>query len=304
MAEPFRGIYCIAYTPFATTGELLWDDFGNVCDWIARAGAHGLVWPVMASEFTVIAFPERVRGMRLVVDAVAGRVPVVIGVHDTSQAGAVALTEAAAEAGADAVIAMPPWATKLGSPELIKAYYRAIADVAQRPVWVQNVGGGLGSSLSAEFVVELCREIDWVQYLKEEKAPQGHSVSEVIDMGEPAVKGVFSGSPLNWIIPEHARGVSGCLPGCYIADVDARIWNLLEEGRKEEARRIHNAKLVLENAMRAIPYPQAAKEVLKMRGIISAAAARGPKTVTLDQYDRADIEEALAIVEPFFIAPG
>ncbi|MBC7236119.1 MAG: dihydrodipicolinate synthase family protein [Chloroflexi bacterium] len=301
MTDRFRGIFSIAYTPFDARGDLLWDDFYNVCDWIARSGAHGLVWPVMASEFTVLSFPERVRGIKIAVEAAARRVPVVIGVHDTSKAGAVALTEVAAQAGADAVIAMPPWATKLEDRALIEDYYRAIAEVAQRPVWVQNIGGGLGSALPAEFVVRLCREIEWVQYLKEEKSPQGHSASEVIDMADEAVKGVFTGSPCYWIIPEHARGVSGCLPGSYIPDVDARIWNLLEAGAKAEARRIHTLKLVLENAMRAIPYPQAAKEVLRMRGIISAAAARGPKPVKLDKYDIADLEEALDIVRPFFV---
>ena len=60
MSQPWRGVFSIAYTPFDEKGSLLWDDFERLCDWIARSGAHGLVWPVMASEYTVISFPERV----------------------------------------------------------------------------------------------------------------------------------------------------------------------------------------------------------------------------------------------------
>ena len=72
MSERFRGIFSIAYTPFDREGNLLFDDFASVCDWVARSGAHGLVWPVMASEYTVISYPERVRGVKIAVGTVAG----------------------------------------------------------------------------------------------------------------------------------------------------------------------------------------------------------------------------------------
>ena len=91
MTHSFRGIYSIAQTPFSDTGETLWDDFEFECDWIVRTGAHGFVYPVMVSEFTVLSFPERVQAMDIAVRTVAGRIPVVIGVADTSQAGAVRL---------------------------------------------------------------------------------------------------------------------------------------------------------------------------------------------------------------------
>ena len=87
MTQPFRGIFAIAQTPFTDSGEILWDDFEVECDWIVRAGAHGFVHPVMVSEFTVLSFPERVQAMGNAVRTVAGRIPVVIGVADTSWDG-------------------------------------------------------------------------------------------------------------------------------------------------------------------------------------------------------------------------
>ena len=219
-----RGIYAIAQTPFDDRGGLHLDDLGRECDWIARSGAHGLVWPVMASEFTVIAHGERVAGMGIAVQAVSGRIPVVVGVADTSQAGAVDLAEKAAKAGADAIIAMPPWATKLSSLDLVEDYYRALAKVAGIPVIIQNCGPPLGSSLSGSFVVDLCRRIPLVQYLKEEKSTQGHSVSEVIALSDAEVKGVFSGASARWLITEHKRGICGNMPAAVLPDVDARTF--------------------------------------------------------------------------------
>lgn len=86
------------------------------------------------------------------------------------------------------------------------------------------------------------------------------------------------------------------MPGSYIPDIDSRIWDLLEAGDVRQAREIHNAKLVLENNMRVIPYPQAAKEVLMRRGIISFAAARNTPPVALDAVDSAELDDALAHV--------
>lgn len=297
----FRGIFVIVNTPFDADGALLWEDLENLFDWTIRAGAHGIVWPAMASEFTVLSYPERVEGMRRAVQVAAGRVPVVIGVADTSQAGAVALAKEAARAGADAVIAMPPWATKLATPAMVEAYYRAIAEAGGLPVIIQNVGPPIGSSLSAEFVTRLCERIPLVQYLKEEKDPKGYSLSEVISLRNPAVKGVFSGNQCAWLIADYARGVCGSMPAAHLVDVDVQIWEHLEAGRIEEARRIHRDKMVLENTINGLRHGWlSAKEVLRRRGVISSAAVRNQGPLILDDVEEIELEYALGLVSQYF----
>ncbi|MEA3407664.1 MAG: dihydrodipicolinate synthase family protein, partial [Chloroflexota bacterium] len=194
----------------------------------------------------------------------------------------------------------PPWATKMGSQALVEDYYRALAEAAGIPVIVQNCGGNLGSALPGEFVVELCEKIPLVQYLKEEKPPQGHSISEVIAIENPEVKGVFSGASCHWIIPEYKRGVCGNMPACTITDIDAQIWDLMEEGEEEEARRIHNAKLVLENSLASMPRRRGRKEILVRRGVISHPYGRNLGPEELDETDLAELDYALSFVEPYF----
>jgi 4-hydroxy-tetrahydrodipicolinate synthase len=298
-AGQWRGIFCILQTPFNDTGDLIWEAFERESDFIARSGAHGFVWPVMASEFTVVAAQERLQGMRLAVDTVAGRIPVVIGVADSSQAGAVRFAEEAGKCGADGIIAMPPWATHIGPRNLIEDYYRALADAAGIPVIIQNANPPLGSSLSAEFIVELCTKYPLVQYVKEEKYPQGHCVSEVIDKHSDDVRGVFSGASAMYIISEHKRGVCGNMPACVLPDIDGRIWDLMEEGREEEARRIHNAKVVFEVCMGNMPR-RSRKEILRRRGVISVTASRNVGPLVLDQYEVEELDYAISVVEPYF----
>jgi dihydrodipicolinate synthase/N-acetylneuraminate lyase len=300
MSGSFRGIFSIPQTPFNEQGDLLWDDFERECDWIVRAGAHGLVWPVMASEYTVISYLERVQGMKQAVQAVGGRVPVVIGVADTSTAGAVALAREAARAGADAVIAMPPWATKMTAHDLIADYYRAIATAAGLPVVIQNVGPPLGSNLPGAFVVELCDQIPLVQYLKEEKDPKGQALSDVLALGSAEVKGVFSGSQCYWLISDYQRGACGCMPASRVVDVDVHIWELLEAGHLDEARRVHRDKMVFENILLGMPARIAGKEVLRRRGVLSCNAARNEGSARLDVVDLSELEYGMGVVAPYF----
>jgi 4-hydroxy-tetrahydrodipicolinate synthase len=301
MVAGFRGIYSIAQTPFTDRGDILWDDFEYECDWIVRTGAHGFVYPVMVSEFTVLSTSERVQAMEIAVRTVAGRIPVVIGVADTSKAGAASLAEKASKAGADAVIAMPPWGTKLSSNELIEDYYRTLAEAGGLPVFIQNAGPPLGSSLPGPFVVELCREIGLVQYLKEEKPPQGRSLSEVIALSGPETKGVFSGGNCRYLVSEHRRGVAGSMPPSHVADLDAQVWDLLEAGEEAQAHAIHDAKIVLENTIVGLPGGvMACKQVLRRRGVLSSAACRGRGKLDLDEHDQAALDYAMSVVEPFF----
>jgi len=300
MTTHWRGIFAIQQTPFDAAGNIVWRDFEREADFIARSGAHGFVWPVMASEFTVISAEERLQGMRLAVSTVGKRVPVVIGVADTSQAGAMHFAAEAARCGADAVIAMPPWAVKLGSAALITTYYRAIAHAAGLPVIIQNADGPLGSSLPAALVTEICGSITGEWYVKEEKNPQGHSVSELINRRCPAILGVFSGASAVYLVSEHRRGVCGNMPGCVLPDVDARMWNLLEAGQVDEARRIQAAKAAFESCLTSIGHFGIRKEVLRRRGVLTTGtASRSLGPLAVDEVDAAELDYAMELIAPY-----
>ena len=73
----------------------------------------------------------------------------------------------------------------------------------------------------------------------------------------------------------------------------------MEEGREAEARDIHNAKHVLENAMGNMPY-RARKEVLRRRGVISCTASRNVGPLALDAYEVKELDYLMSVVEPYF----
>jgi 4-hydroxy-tetrahydrodipicolinate synthase len=295
-----RGFFAIAMTPFGETGELLWDELEAEFDWIVRAGAHGLVWPVNDSEQQVLSHPERVRGIEMLVKTVDKRVPVVAGVADNSKAGAVAYAEVAAKAGADAVVALPPWSRKMSSDGLIEDYYRALADAAGVPVVLQNLLPPIGSAMPSSFMVGLGKRIPLVRYVKEEREPHGQYVSELIELAGPEIKGVFTGGQVLGLVDAHKRGAAGNMASSEISDIQAQIWNLMEEGRESEARELQDREAIFLKCMRTTPGQGLRKQVLVRRGVFSSDAVRNIGKPHLDAVFLDELSHAMSLLEPHF----
>jgi dihydrodipicolinate synthase/N-acetylneuraminate lyase len=150
-------------------------------------------------------------------------------------------------------------------------------------------------------VVEMCRKIPLVEYVKEEKQPQGHSVSELIDMGGKDIKGVFSGASAWYLIAEYHRGVCGNMPGCVVPDVEAQMWNALEAGKEDEARRIQKDKNAFEMCLNSIGHFGVRKLVLQRRGVLTTGiASRNLGQIVMDRVDQAELDYAMSLVEPYF----
>ena len=295
-AEPFRGVFTIPSTPFRENGEVDVPSFYREIDFCIECGAHGLVYPVNASEFTSLSDAERLAMARALAEHNAGRVPVVIGVAGVTQEVAAQFAGHAREVGADAVIAMPPYVKRSALPaDVILAYYRAIAEAAQMPVFIQNYVPPIGTDMSPEFLLRLCREIDWVTYVKEETIPTTVKLSALLKMNDGACRGVFGGAGGRYLIEEHRRGSAGQMPGCHVTDVVVALWNALEAG--EHARATHIYKEMAPLFFFEHQLPGCYKEVLYRRGVIDCPLKRNG-AMPLDDISSRYLDEILAALEP------
>ena len=294
----FRGVFTIPVTPFTPEDELDEASLRRCVTFCVDAGAHGVVAPVNASEVTALSDDERRRVAAVVVETVAGRVPVVVGVSGTSAHHAALFAHHARQIGADAVIAMPPYARK-ASPEEIVAYFRAVAVAADLPVFIQNYPPPLGTPLTASFMGRLINEIDGVTYIKEETLPAGHVMSEVLHLGGPRLQGVMGGMAGRFLLDEYARGACGTMPACEVTDIHVAVWNALEQGDAVGARAIFNRLLPLLN-IEWLYGAAVYKEVLRRRGILPHAALRGPGFHALDAFDHRELDAILANLSDLF----
>ncbi len=294
MSEKLRGIFPVLQTPLTARGALDEASLRREVAFSIRAGAHGMVYPVLGSEFQFLSDRERQRMVEVVVGEAAGQIPVVVGVAGASAAIAVEHASHAARVGATAVIALPPFIAR-PTPEEAFAYYQAIAEAAERPVFIQNSSPGQ----SPEALARLVREVPNVRYIKEEAHPSAHHISALVQRLGDACDGVFGGALGRWMISEMRRGAVGFMPAAEVTDVYVQVWDAFQAGDEAEARRVFN-RLLPEINLAGMLGMRVCKEVLVRRGVIDTAMMREPGCLSLDKEDYRELDAILADLSPLF----
>jgi 4-hydroxy-tetrahydrodipicolinate synthase len=293
----YRGVFTIPCTPFTEQGAVDEESLQREIEFCVQCGAHGIVAPVNASEFTSLSDDERKQVVEIVVKAAAGRAPVVAGVSAVSAEVAALFARHAAEAGTDALIAMPPYVRK-AAPDEILAYYQAISDAAPLPIFIQNFVAPIGTPMPASFMARLLREIEHVEYVKEETALAPRLMTALIEEAGGHLKGVMGGMAGRYLLNEYERGACGTMPACEITDVHVQLWEALESGDRCRAREIYHRMLPLLNLEHM--YSGAVyKEVLLRRDVIRTAVMRGGGG-PLDAVDQRELDGILADMRDLF----
>ena len=155
MPEGFRGVLPALITPFTEDGTSI-DEVSLVAivDRLVAGGVAGLVPGGSTGEFTTLTTAERRRLVEITVEAAAGRVPVVAGTGALSTHETVELSVHAEEAGAAAVMVVPPFYDVLSWREL-RAHYDAVAGAIGIPIMYYNLPGATGQKLTADQLREL-----------------------------------------------------------------------------------------------------------------------------------------------------
>ena len=104
-----EGIWTPIPTPLTKDGRVDEDATRKLVDFLIEAGIDGLLPLGTSGEFALLSREEREALIRIVVDQVEHRVPVVAGVSDPSIENVIRLSSDAKKAGADGVIATPPY---------------------------------------------------------------------------------------------------------------------------------------------------------------------------------------------------
>jgi 4-hydroxy-tetrahydrodipicolinate synthase len=155
MSEPFHGVLPALITPFTDDGGAI--DTGAlaaIVDRLIDAGATGLVPGGSTGEFTTLSHAERRELIDTTVETAADRVPVVAGTGALSTRETVELSVHAEQAGAAAVMIVPPFYEALSWRELL-AHYTAVADAIEIPIMYYNLPSASGVKPTAAQLREL-----------------------------------------------------------------------------------------------------------------------------------------------------
>jgi 4-hydroxy-tetrahydrodipicolinate synthase len=282
-------------TPYDENDRIDVDVLAAEIEFCVESGVGGVPSPLMVSEFRSLSEDERKLMIRIPVEVSDGRVPVIANVAAVNTPLAVRYAEYAQKVGADGVIAMPPYIRKPDF-DTIYAYYQAISDAVDVPVWIQNASV---AALSPDQLVMLCEEIEHVSWVKEEVPPSHKNITRLLAKKSEAVKGVMGGGGGRPMMVEHARGAAGNVHACQFCDVVQRIWELLDEGDLDAAGDLfeHLLPSLMLEGMMGMAY---AKEIMIRRGVFKNNRVRS-SSKSLDAYDMKEIDRTWERIQPYLI---
>ena len=124
-------------------------------DYVIEGGVSGILAFGSNGEFYMVEEDEMERGLKIMVDQAAGRVPVYFGIGAISTRKCCRLARMAAQNGAAAVSVLQPMFLKPTYDELYNHFKTIAESVPETPVLLYNNPGRVGYTLSARLVDEL-----------------------------------------------------------------------------------------------------------------------------------------------------
>jgi 4-hydroxy-tetrahydrodipicolinate synthase len=141
-------------TPMHEDGNLDYASLRSLLDWHVAEGSDGIVIVGTSGESPTVSVEEHCELIRVTVDHIAGRIPVIAGTGGNSTIEAIELTEFAKKVGADASLQVVPYYNK-PTQDGMYAHFKKIAESVDLPVILYNVPGRTVADLAGDTVVRL-----------------------------------------------------------------------------------------------------------------------------------------------------
>lgn len=265
--------------------------------WLLNAGIGGITVNGHAAEVSALNREEWGRALRIAVETVGGRVPVITGIYAETHAEAADLAREAQREGADALLIFPPQALLFDGPQdMALARYAAVSDAVSTGLVVFVYPAWTRMQVTTDTLVRAteCANIiaikDWTLDIQtyERNYRAMRSLSRKI-----AVLTSFSAS----LLPSLAIGADGILSGhgSVIADLHAQLLRLVNTGDLAAARDLYTRIQTLTRAVYRSPLVDMhtrMKEQLVMLGRLDTAYVRPPLLRVSDE-ERAVLRRSL-----------
>ena len=241
----FHGSIVAIVTPFID-GDVDEEKLRELVEFQIANGTDAIVPCGTTGESSTLDYAEHDRVIKVVVEQVNRRTPVIAGVGSNSTRETIEITQHAKDLGADGALLVTPYYNK-PSQEGLFLHYKAIADAVALPQVLYNVPGRTSVNLMPETVARLAMHPNIVAI--KEATGSLQQASEVLALcGENIT--VLSGDDFITLpmLACGAKGVISVLANIMPKEI-ASLVDAFFAGNLDEARRLHLYLLKIANAM-------------------------------------------------------
>lgn len=226
------GIVPIIPTPFHADETVDCQRLRGLIEFAQMAGACAVCLPAYASEFYKLAEAERRLVVEEAVAQAAGRIPVIGQVNYPSARQAVETAIYLQKAGASAIAAAVPRMFSMAERDLYRYFDQLLAAI-EVPLIIQDFNPG-GPTISPDFILNLHLVHPHFRYVKLEDPLMSAKVKAIREATEEQV-GVIEGWGGMYMMELIPAGICGVMPGLGLTDLLARVFQLVRQGRRDEA---------------------------------------------------------------------
>jgi len=137
MKVTWNGVYPAATTQFTVEGGLDLEATARHLNYMIEAGVSGLILLGSVGENAALDYDEKLTVLRAMLKAVAGRVPVLTGVAESTTRVAAKFAQDAEALGVDGLMVLPAMIYKADGRESI-AHFRTVAQSTGLPIMIYN----------------------------------------------------------------------------------------------------------------------------------------------------------------------
>ena len=262
----FKGLGIALITPFNASGAVDYVVLKQLVEYQLKNGADFFCILATTGETPTLTDDEKQRIKELVVEVVAGRVPILMGCGGNNTAAIVEELHTRDFSGIDGILSVCPYYNK-PSQEGLYQHFKTIANATDMKVVLYNVPGRTGVNMKAETTVRLARDCKNIVAVKEASGNL-EQVDEIIK-NKPDTFDVISGDDA-LTFPMIACGAVGVISviGNDLPKEFSRMLRLEQNGEFEPARKIHHMFTDLFNLLFVDGNPAGVKAMLHEMGMI------------------------------------
>ena len=267
---PILGSIVAIVTPMFDDGRIDFVSLQRLCDWHIEQGTHGIVIVGTSGESPTVNFEEHCELIRVAVEHVKGRIPVIAGTGGNSTLEAIELTAYAKQVGANASLQVVPYYNK-PTQEGMFLHFQKIAQEVDLPIILYNVPGRTVADMSNDTILRLAK-VPGIIGLKD--ATGNLERASVLLAGLKAQGSsnfaVFSGDDLTAIFLMLMGGHGNISVTANVApNLMSKLCEAAVLGQLETAREIQFQLLSLHQLMFIEPNPIPVKWALTFDAIVS-----------------------------------
>ncbi|ODA35543.1 dihydrodipicolinate synthase family protein [Planctopirus hydrillae] len=277
-SQKLRGILTPNIVPLDDQGRIHESELRRYVDWLIAQGVHGLYPNGSTGEFLRFTADERREIMRIILDQVRGRVPVLAGAAEANTRETIRACETYFDMGATAVAIVSPFYYKL-SPRAVYAYFKEIADNTPIDVTLYNIPL-FASPIDVPTVERLAFDCPKIVGIKDSSGDLPHMARMIQAIRPHRPEFSFLTGWDAALVPMLLMGCDGGTNASsgVVPEITRKLFDLCELRQYQEAREIQFELITLFDAMiGAAEFPDGFRLGVRLRGF-ETGAGRQPLT--------------------------